>query len=320
MNLLPFFAAGLAGSVHCVGMCGGIAGALAALPARSAGARAASPDYSVNADDSTGVEKPLADAALAGAALSSIPRKSPDSSPRRVISIIAAPSAQRPAASFAYGPAAGVHALTRLVAYNAGRIASYVLAGAAAGSLAEGMLGGALVRGAGAQMAVQMASYWLANAVLVLTGLYLMGAAPAQALLSVLEQLGRRWWTRLLPRLSPLLPVRTLLQALAVGALWAWVPCGMVYSMLVTAMLSGSAATGGAIMLAFGLGTLPMLLLVGVLGVQLRHWLQQRAVRMTCGLLVLGFGALGMLRAGGWIHGSNGLHGWAGLLCIGGAS
>lgn len=320
MNLLPFFAAGLAGSVHCIGMCGGIAGALAALPARSAGARVVSLDDFASTDDATGAGKPLADTALAGTATSSIPRKSPDFLPRRVIPITAVPSAQRPAASFTYGPAAGVHALTRLAAYNAGRIASYVLAGAAAGSLAEGMLGGALVRSAGAQMAVQMASYWLANSVLVLTGLYLMGAAPALALLGGLEQLGRRWWARLLPLLSPLLPVRTLLQALAVGALWAWVPCGMVYSMLVTAMLSGSATTGGAIMLAFGLGTLPMLLLVGVMGVQLRRWLQQRAVRMACGLLVLGFGAIGMLRAGGWIHGSNGLQGLARLLCVGGAS
>ena len=98
---------------------------------------------------------------------------------------------------------------------------------------------------------------------------------------------------------------------LAAGLLWGWLPCGMVYSVLVTAMLSGSAASGAAVMLAFGLGTLPAMLALGLAGTGLRGWLQQRAVRMACGALVLGFGVLGLVRAAGAMP-----HSWLEAVCL----
>jgi sulfite exporter TauE/SafE len=79
-------------------------------------------------------------------------------------------------------------------------------------------------------------------------------------------------------------------------------------------MLAGSAPAGAAVMLAFGLGTLPMLLALGAAGVRLRHALQRRAVRVAGGLLVLGFGAAGLARAAGGIQG-----GWLDMLCLTGS-
>lgn len=49
---------------------------------------------------------------------------------------------------------------------------------------------------------------------------------------------------------------------LAAGAVWGLVPCGLIYSVLPLAFLSGSGWSGAALMLAFGLGTLPNLLLI----------------------------------------------------------
>jgi len=108
-----------------------------------------------------------------------------------------------------------------------------------------------------------------------------------------------------------LLPMDTPLKALAVGGLWGWVPCGMVYSALLTAMMQGSVLQGAAAMGAFGLGTLPTLLGMGLLGARLRQQLQHRRVRLASGLLVLGFGLLGLLRA------ANGVSlGWLDALCV----
>jgi sulfite exporter TauE/SafE len=98
---------------------------------------------------------------------------------------------------------------------------------------------------------------------------------------------------------------------LAAGALWGWLPCGMVYSVLVTAMLAGSAFGGALVMLAFGLGTLPMLLGLGLLGARLRDRLRMRGVRMACGALVLGFGLLGLARAAGGLP-----HSWLETICV----
>jgi hypothetical protein len=99
---------------------------------------------------------------------------------------------------------------------------------------------------------------------------------------------------------------------LAAGALWGWLPCGMVYSVLVTAMLSGSALGGAAVMLAFGLGTVPMLAALGLAGQRLRTRLGERRVRIAAGLVIAAFGVLGLARAAGGLP-----EGWIGVLCLG---
>jgi sulfite exporter TauE/SafE len=80
---------------------------------------------------------------------------------------------------------------------------------------------------------------------------------------------------------------------------------------LVTAMLSGSALTGALAMLAFGLGTLPMLLGLGLAGARLRASLRLRRVRLACGALVLGFGLAGLARAAGGLP-----HSWVQAICV----
>ncbi len=174
-----------------------------------------------------------------------------------------------------------------LVGYNTGRIASYVLIGALAG----GISGFALSGGHLAQ--VQQLLYIAANLILILMGLYLAGLS---SLLTRIEAIGRPLWHRLQPLSRRLLPIRTLPQALAVGALWGWLPCGLVYSASLSALASASAAHGALLMLAFALGTLPNLLLMGVFTTRLKQLLQQRYVRLGAGLLVALTGIIPLLR------------------------
>ena len=190
----------------------------------------------------------------------------------------------------------------RVLSYNAGRIASYMMAGALAGGLANGAR---TLAGLGG---LQTAGYWLANLMLVALGLHLMDAWRG---LAHVETLGGGLWRRLKPLGARLQPLDGAGKLFGLGVLWGWLPCGMVYSVLVTAMLSGSAASGAAVMLAFGLGTLPMLVTMGVAGARLRAAMQRRAVRVAAGLLVLGFGLAGVARAaaGGQAH-------WLELFCI----
>ena len=85
----------------------------------------------------------------------------------------------------------------------------------------------------------------------------------------------------------------------------------MVYSVLITALMTGSAVRGALVMLAFGLGTLPLLFIVGVLGTSVQAVLQKKAVRRLAGLLVLMFGLLGLFRA------ATGLsHDWLDAVCL----
>ena len=174
------------------------------------------------------------------------------------------------------------------LAYNVGRILSYGLAGAIAGAV------GAASLGLDSQVPMRLALYLVANLMLIALGLYLLGVTQA---LAFTERAGQSLWQRLQPLTRRFLPARTVVQAFPLGMLWGWLPCGLVYSALATALSSGSAVRGGLCMLAFGLGTLPNLLLAGIVLARLNEFVRRPAVRIASGLLVLGFGLYGLL---GW--------------------
>ncbi len=173
------------------------------------------------------------------------------------------------------------------LAYNLGRIFSYGMAGALAGALG----GASMVLSD--QLPVRLTLYVLANLMLVALGLYLMGLTQA---LAFTERFGQKLWRHIQPFTRRFLPARTVAQAFPLGLLWGWLPCGLVYSALITAMTSGSALNGAGMMLAFGLGTLPNLLLAGLLAVRLREYAAKPGVRLAAGGLVLVFGAWGLVK------------------------
>ncbi len=171
------------------------------------------------------------------------------------------------------------------LAYNTGRILSYGLAGALAGSL------GAASLGLAGQTTARLVLYVFANLMLVALGLYLLGVTGALALT---EKAGQKLWRRIQPLTRRFLPARTVAQALPLGLLWGWLPCGLVYGALASALSAGSAWHGAGLMLAFGLGTLPNLLLAGVVLGRFNHFVRNVWVRRISGILVLGFGVYGL--------------------------
>ncbi len=205
---------GLLGGVHCVGMCGGIVGALTfGLPAEVR---------------------------------------------------------QSPARVFPY-----------LLAYNLARITAYTVAGALMGAL--GWLATGLVAVHAAQQVLQV----VAGLFMVALGLYLAGWWMG---LARVERAGGVIWRQVEPFARRLLPVRSPRQALVLGFLWGWLPCGLVYSTLIWALASGSPTQGALLLLGFGLGTLPNLLLMGVFAAQLGRFLRKPMVRSLAGGAVALFG------------------------------
>ena len=168
-----------------------------------------------------------------------------------------------------------------LLAYNLGRLFSYVVAGMLAGGV--GAWATHLMAVHQAQLMLQL----LAGLFMILLGLYLAGWWMG---LARVEQAGGRLWRRIEPLGRRLLPVRTPVRALGIGLVWGWLPCGLVYSVLVWAMGAGGALNGGLLMLCFGLGTLPALLAMGAFAATLAGFLRQPWVRQVAGALVIGFG------------------------------
>lgn len=185
------------------------------------------------------------------------------------------------------------------LAYSSGRIASYTLAGALVGAVGQT---GMLLRD---DVPVQHLLFALSSLMLVALGLYIAGIS---GLVRRIEGLGKFLWQRVQPLTRGLLPVKTPFQAFLLGTLWGWMPCGLVYSVLVTALASGRAESGALVMLAFGLGTLPNLLLIGMFWESIRRWVQSQQVRLAAGLLVASFGLYGLVKVGYTFY----VNGWLG--------
>jgi len=180
----------------------------------------------------------------------------------------------------------GARRWTYLMAYNAGRMSSYVFAGMLAGAVGQGgvqLRGGALA---------QHLTMFFMGITLLVVALNMAGVRPVT---ESIESAGSLLWRRLQPLARRVLPVQSPFQALGLGALWGWLPCGMVYAMLLTALASGSAAEGGLIMAAFALGTLPNLLLIGVAWSSFMRWMSVRWVRLFASVAVATVGVYGIL-------------------------
>lgn len=173
------------------------------------------------------------------------------------------------------------------LAYNLGRITSYAVAGALAGGL-----GGLVLHLTQLHQAQQVLQI-IAAMFMVTLGLYLGGWWSG---LVHIEQWGRVLWRRVEPIGRRFLPVATPLQAFALGLVWGWLPCGLVYSVLIWSLAAGGALEGAQLMLSFGIGTLPNLLMMGVLAAKLSGFVQQPWPRRIAGGLVMLFAVILLVR------------------------
>lgn len=204
LNLLAAFGLGFLGGAHCIGMCGGIMGAL----------------------------------------------------------------------SFAIADQSKARRIGILLSYNAGRILSYGVIGLLLGSLGY-ILGGYEVLRV------------IAGALLIAMGLYLANWWRG---LTWLERGGAYVWRFIQPLGRSLMPVNNGAQAFLLGAIWGWLPCGLVYSALAYAAVQPHPYQAAAIMLAFGAGTLPAVLAGGLLAERLKNAIQNRKIRVLFSLMIVSFG------------------------------
>jgi sulfite exporter TauE/SafE len=196
------------------------------------------------------------------------------------------------ALSMAIPPNAKARRWIILLSYNLGRILSYALMGAIVGVFAR------QITEAGGAVWLR----WFAGLLLIAMGLYLANWWRG---LTYLETGGRYLWAYLQPLGKALMPVDNAAKAVALGGIWGWLPCGLVYSALAYAMAQGDAVGGGSIMLAFGLGTLPAVLATGFVAQQLARLLQRRHIRWSFAVMVILFGFWTVWGGG---HGSHQHH------------
>ncbi|OOV86593.1 sulfite exporter TauE/SafE family protein [Oceanospirillum linum] len=165
-----------------------------------------------------------------------------------------------------------------LLAYNSGRIFSYTLAGTIVASL------GALL--SDSLLVIAEIMRIVASIILIMMACYIANWWKG---LVYIEHAGRYLWKYLQPMASRLMPVRTNTQALLLGLVWGWLPCGLVYSILIWALSVAHPLQGAAIMLFFGLGTLPAMLMTGFLASQIKDLSRSSGVRSVAAIIIIIF-------------------------------
>lgn len=172
---------------------------------------------------------------------------------------------------------------------HAGRLVTYGAMG-----LAAGLIGGTIERGALA-VGLQGVAATLGGLALIFFGLVLLGWMPFRWGLDI----GERATARLAASIASQRPASGLLM----GLYWGFLPCGLVWAALVNAGATASPLMGSLVMLLFGLGTVPALLvlggLAGYIGARYRRWLTRLAAAtvVAMGLLLL----LRTAASAGWI-------------------
>ena len=165
----------------------------------------------------------------------------------------------------------------RAIAYNGGRVLTYAILGAAVAALGKAVVAGIPDAAAPARLA--------SGLLIILVGLQL---AFGWRILAPLESAGARIWQRIAPAARGLVPVESLTQALGLGLIWGWLPCGLVYSVLLLAATTAEATGGGLVMIAFGVGTMPAMIATGIGASRLARFM--RGKRLGAGLLIVFLG------------------------------
>lgn len=181
---------------------------------------------------------------------------------------------------------------------NLGRVGGYVVAGAIAGGIGDGIV--RIARMDWLLLGLRM----LVGMVLIVVALRLLDRGGRLAFLS---PNGAGFWRLLRPLQHRLLPADTHIKRIGLGMLWGWLPCGLSGTLLAAAWLQASAVNGALTMAAFGLGTLPVMLPLTWSGVRLGRWLQQPARRAFVASIVLLAGLVTVI--GPWLMKIPQMHG-----------
>jgi hypothetical protein len=167
------------------------------------------------------------------------------------------------------------------IRFNLGRLVAYGMAG----GLAAGVVN-STVQATGLVLATEILRV-TAAAMLALVGIGLLGLPG----LTWLEQRLAPLWRAVRLATAPL--TRVAMGAprpwrpFFFGLLWLFIPCGLIWSMLLVAATRGSVATGALTMLAFGVGTTPAVLSLSIAGTRIAHWLKGPQTRRMLGIVLV---------------------------------
>jgi sulfite exporter TauE/SafE len=169
-------------------------------------------------------------------------------------------------------------ALPEIVPFHLGRLLSYAILGS---------LAGALVGVVGLFGELEIVGRWLRLATAAMVALIGLRFLLNWHGLDFIEHAGGLIWKQISPRMIKVSKRGDAAGRLLLGLGWGFLPCGLVYTVLLTAGSSGSAFSGSVTMFAFGIGTLPAMLGLTLAAPGLSGLLADRTFRRFIGFSLI---------------------------------
>lgn len=173
--------------------------------------------------------------------------------------------------------------------FHLGRIGSYLGIGLVATGI--GMLPAAALPDA-----APIVMRWALGGIIVIMAVYI--ALPGR-FRDVAGRIVAPLTDRLMPVFARFLPVRSLDNALGLGLLWGLLPCGLLYTVIATAVMLADPLATSAMIVAFGIGTVPLLLGTGLVVLRFKSAINRPALRWLAAGLMAATGLL--IAAGPWL-------------------
>lgn len=164
-----------------------------------------------------------------------------------------------------------------LIVYNIGRLLTYGFFGLTAGFLIQSL---SIYSGLTSLRIIS-------GVILIIMALSLMNIWQG---IKFLERAGKVIWPKLQPLSKKIMPIDTTFKALLLGMIWGWLPCGLVYSVLIWAATLANPLDASLAMIAFGIGTLPAMITIGIFANTVSGLSRKKSIRFISGSLILSFG------------------------------
>lgn len=170
---------------------------------------------------------------------------------------------------------------THALLLNLGRVSSYTLAGFLAGIVGASFIGLVKIPNLGAILRSLM------GFILMIIALRIIFPQTF-----AFTKVGNGFFWRQLSRIKSYLPQSGYWHSLSMGALWGWLPCGLSTSVLMAAWLEASPLHSSLMMLAFGIGTLPLMITLSYSGAHFAKLFNNGKIRLSAASLIFMAGLL----------------------------
>lgn len=177
-----------------------------------------------------------------------------------------------------------------LLLLNLGRINTYIVLGVVLSTVGITILSGFNIA------SVSLVLRFLSGLILIVIGLFLILGRHNP--FNYFERFGHKLWSFVSRTINH--SRSDAASSYATGLAWGFLPCGLIYSVLLSTAFTQGAASAALTMLGFGLGTLPALLLTGFSYLRFRKLIESRWTQTAGGLFFM-LGGLLVISAPYWV-------------------